>query len=209
MTIILRIFRNISILIGCIFALPLLFLLYSKYISANADSFSPRAALVLGAGIRNNQYPSTVLQNRLDTAIKLYTEKKIDTVLVSGDNSSVYYNEPEVMKNYLLQQGIPEQSIVQDFAGYRTIDSCWRAKNVFKATDLYIITQQFHIPRSTFLCKMIGINVAPVPAEDAAKSVTASGYIREIPASWIALWETSTQYTPPVQSDGTEPGLSK
>jgi SanA protein len=161
-------------------------------------------AMVLGAGIINNELPTKVLKERLEKSIDLYNQKKITKILVSGDNSKVDHNEPEVMQNYLVKGGVSEKDIILDYGGRRTIDSCWRAKNVFKVKNLYIITQGFHLPRATFLCEQQGLDTIPVTAEDANLSVKLTGYIREIPASWVALWETYGSYEPEIKGNGSE-----
>jgi SanA protein len=165
-------------------------------------------ALILGAGIINNELPTKVLKERLEKGIELYNQKKVNKLLVSGDNSSIDHNEPEVMQNYLIKSGIPEKDIVQDYGGRRTIDSCWRARNVFKVKNLYLVTQGFHLPRATFLCEHQGLDTIPVVAEDANLNVKLTGYLREIPASWVALWETYGSYEPEIKGNGSEQSVN-
>jgi SanA protein len=165
-------------------------------------------AMVLGAGIINNELPTQVLKERLEKSIDLYNQKKVSKILVSGDNSSVGHNEPEVMQSYLIKNGIPEKNIIQDYGGRRTIDSCWRAKNVFKVKNLYLVTQDFHLPRATFLCEHQGLDTLPMMAEDANLSVKFTGYIREIPASWVALWEAYGNYEPEIKGNGSEQSVN-
>ena len=160
--------------------------------------------MVLGAGIINNTLPTQVLEKRLEKAIELYRDGKVTQIIVSGDNSDVDHNEPKVMRDYLINKKIPSVAIIQDFGGRRTIDSCWRAKNVFKVTQMYVVTQGFHLNRATFLCERQGLGVIPVIADDATLGVKIDGYIREIPASWVAIWESYTQYTPEIQGNGKE-----
>ena len=164
-------------------------------------------ALVLGAGLFGG-IPSPVLSSRLDQAVNLYNSQKIKRIIVSGDNRETNYNEPEAMKNYLIKRGIPDNIIIQDFGGRRTIDSCWRAKNVFKANIVYIVTQEFHLPRSIFLCQSMSLEVVPYPSAD---SLTLSKFIyqtvREIFASWRAIFEF-VHYEPTIKSNGSEPDLS-
>jgi vancomycin permeability regulator SanA len=204
--------RNIIKLIGTLLLLLAILLFPFVWITAwsSVDSNTkPGVALVLGAGIRNNSTPSQVLEKRLEASVDLYNRAKVKKLLVSGDNSSEYYNEPEVMKNYLLKQGIPEEDIIQDFGGRRTLDSCWRAKNAFKVEKLYVVTQQFHIGRTTYLCRSVGLTVIPVVAKDSSLQVALNGYIREIGASWVAIWEANTSYQAEIKPDGTETNLSE
>lgn len=189
-----------------LFFLPFLGFYFLTWTTKNSNSTS--VVLVLGAGIRNNQYPSKVLENRLETAIDLYNQQKISTFLVSGDNSSIYYNEPEVMQKYLINRGIPKESIVADFAGRRTLDSCWRAKNVFKVEQILIVSQDFHLPRAEYLCKSVGLKTFSKGAPDSSWQVELNGYIREVPAAWVALWETINKYEAEIKADGSEPNLN-
>ncbi len=167
-----------------------------------------KIAVVFGAGIYSQKlYPTLILKNRLDAAIDLYKQSKVRTILVSGDNRQVNYNEPMVMKKYLVDQGIPTGVVVEDFGGRRTLDTCWRVKNVFKAQKVYIITQKFHLPRAYYNCTQVGLEVIPVPAKNSIFDTTFKGVIREIPANWLAVQDSLRGYEPPVQSDGTEPNL--
>jgi SanA protein len=188
-------------------SLPLWWFTIAAY-SPGADSQPEtfEVALVFGASVDFIELtPSRVLQERLDTAADLYQAGKISTVLVSGDNREPDYNEPFVMKKYLVEQrGLPPVSIVEDFGGRRTLDSCWRAKNVFQAERVYLVTQRFHLPRAEFSCRQVGLDTILAPAEDSTWQTTYWGVIREIPASWLAIEDVLSDYEPPVVSDGTE-----
>ena len=80
----------------------------------------PRVALVLGAGLWNNSEPSSVLHDRILTAVELYKAGTVQKLLMSGDNRFHHYNEPEVMRTKALEMGVPEQDVICDFAGRRT-----------------------------------------------------------------------------------------
>lgn len=88
---------------------------------------------------------------RIEAAAKLFLAEKINYILVSGDNGSKNYDEPTKMKADLVKYGIPEDRIVMDFAGFRTLDSVVRANEVFQLTDYTIISQQFHNERALYL----------------------------------------------------------
>jgi vancomycin permeability regulator SanA len=168
----------------------------------------PKLAIVLGAGLWRD-WPSPVLQRRLDSAVKLFHEGKVNHILVSGDNSRQDYDEPTAMKRYLIEKGILPKDITEDFAGRRTIDTCWRAKNVFKVERAYLISQSFHLPRGYFLCETQGIKTIPVSSENTSMGTTLVGIIREYPASWLSLKEVAISYEPEIQSDGRERDLSE
>ena len=192
----------------------------SPYLLMNLRSFGLdrgynsgfKVALVLGAGL-NNKKPSAVLELRLDAAARLYKKGLINTFLVSGTNTSIYYNEPVAMKLYLIDEWkVNPTDIIMDFGGRRTIDSCWRAKNVFKIQSLYVVTQAYHLARSFYLCREIGLNTIPIIAKDTRLGIERDGFFREILATWEALKNTNSLikdegYVPEIQGDGSEENL--
>jgi SanA protein len=157
--------------------------------------------VVLGAGIRNDT-PTDILKRRLETAKEIYDQTK-QKIIVTGDNSQQYHNEPRVMKNYLIKLGVPSVDIIEDFGGRRTMDSCYRIKNFFSANKIVLVSQAFHLPRARFLCESVGLSVQTKAASDSNYSTALSGYLREIPASWAGLFD-SVYFKPQVGSDGTE-----
>jgi SanA protein len=84
---------------------------------------------------------------------------------MSGDNRFVNYNEPESMRQYALALGVPDADIVLDYAGRRTYDTCYRAKEIFGVNSAVLVTQRFHLPRALFLCNAFGIDALGVEAE--------------------------------------------
>jgi SanA protein len=194
-----------------VFVAPRLYIISKeKFVETSAYNLADfKVAMVLGAGIQNNTNPSFVLSKRLDKSVELYNSKKIQKILVTGDNSQVNYNEPEVMKNYLIKNSIPESDIVADYGGRRTIDSCWRAKNVFKASNIYVVTQDFHMARSAYLCREVGLKVIHSIANNSTKTETFYSQLREFISSWAALYESNSNYEPEIKADGKEVDLSK
>jgi vancomycin permeability regulator SanA len=168
------------------------FWLFTILAFGNLSSISqaPSSVIILGAGVQNGQ-PSKILQLRLDEAVKIYKTKKIDTILVSGDNRDVYYNEPKVMKNYLEDQGIPSGIIQIDVLGIRTLDSCQRASSIFNIKKAYLVSQAYHLARASFLCRQEGVEVVPVSAQDSCAPIYCSQIIREVAASWLAVFNIS------------------
>lgn len=113
-------------------------------------------------------------QFRLNAAVELYKAKKIDFILVSGDNGSEGYDEPTDFKNDLIKAGIPEDKIYLDYAGFRTLDSVVRIKEIFGQTSVTIISQQFHNERALYLAShfeidAIGYNAKGVSGKKAIK----------------------------------------
>ncbi len=112
-------------------------------------------------------------RNRIDGAIDLYWQGKVDYLLLSGDNAKLNYNEPIMMQKDLIKAGIPKESIVLDYAGFRTFDSVVRANKVFNADEFTIITQKFHCERAIFIALAQGIQAQcfAVPAPKSMKLV--------------------------------------
>jgi SanA protein len=129
-----------------------------------ADVPARRVAIVFGAGIKNGQ-PSPVLRDRVQTAANLYFSGKVEKLLMSGDNRFVDYNEPEAMRQYALTLGVPDADIVLDYAGRRTYDTCYRARDIFQLDSVILVTQAFHLPRAIYLCNMLGVDGVGVPAD--------------------------------------------
>lgn len=145
-------------------------------------------ALVLGAGLKRDGTPSLYLERRLDIARQLYEAGKVRAVLVSGDNSTVYHDEPTAMRTWLVDNGVPEDSIVTDHAGLDTYDSCVRAYRIFGVRNAIVITQDYHLPRALFSCTHAGINATGIGASSQGGAVSQYRN-REIPASLKAAWD--------------------
>jgi SanA protein len=123
-------------------------------------------AIVFGAGLRYDGTPTAVLRDRVETAVQLYKQGKVEKLLMSGDNRFVDYNEPEAMRQYALELGVPDKDIVPDYAGRRTYDTCYRAKAVFQVDSAILVTQRFHLPRALFLCERLGVKSVGVEANN-------------------------------------------
>jgi vancomycin permeability regulator SanA len=124
----------------------------------------PRIAVVLGAKVWENDEPSDALYDRILTAVELYRAGRVKKILMSGDNPTEDYDEPTAMKATAVRLGVPAADIVLDFAGRRTHDTCYRAKEIFGVQKAIIVTQKFHQARSLFLCNNLGINSIGITA---------------------------------------------
>jgi len=198
---------KLIILLGITICLP--FWIFSIQSLVTKTEKLPSIGIIFGAGVWSNGEPTWVLQHRLDKGIELYKSGQISKILVTGDNRVEFYNEPKAMKNYLIANGVSGSDITSDFAGRRTHDSCWRAKNVFNIEKAYIITQAFHIPRAIYLCQNVGIDSYTATAKNSRKYTTYWGIARELPASWLAFVETIQDYEAVIKGDGMEQDLSK
>ncbi|OSY88343.1 protein SanA [Tenacibaculum holothuriorum] len=123
-------------------------------------------------------------QFRLDAAVKLFKSQKIDFIIVSGDNGSKNYDEPTVFKEDLIRLGVPEDKIFLDYAGFRTLDSIVRVKEIFGQDSVTIISQQFHNERALFLADnydidAIGFNARGISGKYALK-VTIREYLARV-----------------------------
>ncbi|MCW9697906.1 MULTISPECIES: SanA/YdcF family protein [unclassified Avibacterium] len=115
--------------------------------------------LVLGTSkYFSKNTPNLFYSYRLLAANNLFKERKVDYLLLSGDNRTMEYNEPRTMFKDLIKMGIPEEFMYLDYAGFRTLDSVIRADQVFKAHSITIITQRFHCERALFIAKYHNID---------------------------------------------------
>jgi vancomycin permeability regulator SanA len=148
-------------------------------------------AIVFGAGLRRDGTPTTVLRDRVETAVELYNQGKVSKLLMSGDNRFEYYNEPKAMRQYALQLGIPDEDIVMDYAGRRTYDTCYRAGAIFGVKKAVLVTQLFHLPRAIYTCNNLGVEAVGVKADRAYyRKITRFFWnVRELPATLTAMVE--------------------
>ncbi len=149
----------------------------------------PNVGLVLGAGVLPSGEPTEYLKNRLDTAVALYKQGNIKKLLLSGDNRERNYNEPQNMRLYVLEKGIPDNDIVLDFAGLNTYDSCYRAQYIFGLSAVTVITQGYHLPRAVFTCQSLGIKTVGVAAVSDGRDFTVAYIIREHASTLKAFLE--------------------
>ena len=126
---------------------------------------SPDCALVLGAGVRDDGTPSDVLRDRLDEALALYRAGRVTKIIVSGDHQSPGYDEPNAMRVYLEANGVPAPAIFLDHAGLDTYSSMWRARHVFGASRIVVVTQRFHLARAVWCARSLGMEAEGAAAD--------------------------------------------
>jgi SanA protein len=148
-----------------------------------------RIAIVLGARVWDDGSLSHALIDRVTTAVELYRAGRVKKLLMSGDNPSADYDEPTAMKNFAIQLGVPESDIVLDFAGRRTYDTCYRAKEVFDVKSAIIVTQEFHQARSIYLCSNLGIDSIGIVANRRQYLGETNWAFREFFARFSAWFE--------------------
>lgn len=201
-----RLVRNIIIVI---LAVPVTALLISHWViefNARNKTFDTvgeipknKVGLVLGTsrhlaeGGMNPYY-----SHRINATIALFNAGKIDFVLVSGDNGSIYYNEPTTFKKDLMEGGIPEDRIYLDYAGFRTLDSMVRARFIFGLDSVTVISQEFHNKRAIYLAESKGLKALGFNAEDIsgdqARKVRLREYFARVKVFMDLLFNTQPRF---------------
>lgn len=163
-----------------------------------ADAPERPAALVLGAGLTADGRPSPFLAARLDVAQQLLERDAVRAILVSGDNRTHDYDEPSAMRDYLIEHGVAHEKIVLDYAGRDTYDSCTRARRIFGAEALTVVSQGYHVPRAVAICRAVGLDAIGVGDETARRytAVWDAGASREWLANVKAAWDVTTSRDP-------------
>jgi len=120
--------------------------------------------IVLGAGIWGDK-PSPMLEDRLNVAISLYQENVSSKIIMSGDHGQVEYDEVNVMKEYATNKGVPSQDIFMDHAGFSSYETIYRAKEIFEAKKVVIVTQKYHLYRALYIANQLGLEAHGVGAD--------------------------------------------
>ncbi|MFC4164615.1 vancomycin high temperature exclusion protein [Epilithonimonas zeae] len=197
-----KILKNLIKIFLLLIVAGFLFIVFANYsIKKESDSFisysvselpKVKTAVVLGTNKSlSNGNPNLYFKYRIDAATELYKSGKIESIIVSGDNSVKGYNEPEQMKLDLIANGIPADKIYEDFAGFRTLDSVVRAKEIFGQNKVIFISQKFHNERAVFLAQKFGIEAFGYNAKDVNKYAGLKTNLREYLAkakAYLDIW---------------------
>jgi SanA protein len=179
-------FKLLSLLTVCLLAFIIVCNVWVVQSTEDAIFYSPDslpandAALVLGTtrqlrkGIANPFFTY-----RMEAAARLYHDKKVKHLILSGDNGTDYYNEPWDMRKALLKLGVPEEAMTLDYAGFRTFDSVLRCKEVFNQDRITIISQAFHNSRALFICQRYHIQAVAFAAQDVPEAYSFKTLMRE------------------------------
>lgn len=172
MGLVLRIIRYLSLIVFLLVSL-IAGLNYWMIISTEDQiyydyQFTPenKVGIVLGTSKRTTQGLNKFFSQRIEAASELYHQNKIRHIIVSGDNRTVYYNEPRDMYQALVDKNIPKSAITLDFGGLRTLDTIVRADSIFGQKKFTIITQDFHCYRSLFIANFYGLDVIAYSADN-------------------------------------------
>lgn len=164
--------------------------------------------LVLGAGVRDGS-PTPMLRDRLITGISLYESGAAPKIIMSGDHGREDYDEVNVMKSYAVENGVPDSDVFMDHAGFSTYDSIYRAKAVFEADSIIIVTQKYHLYRALYIAEKLGVNAVGVAADLDDYSGQLKRDLREIAARdkdfFSCLFKPKPKYLGekiPVSGDG-------
>ena len=135
--------------------------------------------LVLGAGVWRDK-PSPMLADRLNQAIELYKNNVSSKIIMSGDHGTEEYDEVNIMKKYAIEKGVPSSDIFMDHAGFSSYDSIYRARAIFDAKKIVIVTQEYHLYRALYIANSLGIDAYGVGADPRQYAGETYREVREI-----------------------------
>ena len=191
----------ILVLCLCVLAVSNCVVVFSKYEKSTVDGFSGKAdcILVLGASVLSDGTPCKMLADRLDTGIALYENGASDKILLSGYTSAEdMYDEIKAMKNYCLERGVPESAIYTDGFGLSTYDSVVRAKRIYCAESVLIVTQKYHLDRALYVARSKGLEAVGVACDTGVGGYTdiLNNQVREIFARTKAFFYCLLDFQP-------------
>jgi SanA protein len=152
-----------------------------------ADLAHAQVAIVPGSMVRPDGTLGRVVAERVDAAVELYDAGIVDKLLLSGDNGTEQYDEPDTMRDAVVSAGVPPQDVFTDYAGFNTWHTMRRAHDVFEVTSAVVVTQDFHVARAVDLGRAAGLDVQGFVAGD-----TGSG-VREVLARVRGFGEATLQ----------------
>lgn len=165
--------------------------------------------IVLGCQVKDNGKPSDMLADRLTRGIDLYNQGIAPKIIMSGDHGQIEYDEVNTMKQIAIDSGIPSSDIFMDHAGFSTYESLYRAKEIFEADKLVIVTQKYHLYRALYIAKQLGIEAYGVDSDYHTYRGQSNREVREILArckDYIkTIFKPKPKYlgeTIPVSGDG-------
>ncbi len=168
------------------------------------DTPECQVALVLGTSKYASGEVNRYYRTRIEAASELFHAGRIRAILVSGDASTRYYDETTTMQRDLIELGVPEDYIMLDYAGVRTLDSVFRAKKVFGLDRVIVVSQQFHCERALYLADAVGLDATGFCAEDAPDSPSLMMRGRETLARVMAFADLNIFDTQPRSLDPGE-----
>ena len=178
----------------------------SKYIYDDIEQIPAqyRVGVVYGAKLNPDKSPGVYLKDRLDTALELYQNDKIDFIILSGERLDPDFNEIDVMEKYILERGVPIERTYLDTGGLDTYSTVYRVKNIFLFDEVIYITQNFHLTRATFLGKLMGVNCVGLNADRSKYKNLHEHEFREVFANIKAFFDFSNDRQPEVLMDSKD-----
>lgn len=137
----------------------------TQYVYAAEQVPAADAVLILGAYVSPDGTLSDMLRDREIVGYELYKQGKAAKIIVSGDHGRPEYDEVNSMKNFLKNKGVPGQDVFMDHAGFSTYESIYRARDIFQAKRVIIVTQRYHLLRAVFVARQLGLEAYGVPAD--------------------------------------------
>ena len=148
-----------------------------------AKDLNADCIVVLGAGLKPDGSPSWMLEDRIKVGDELYNEGAAPKIIMSGDHGQKSYDEVNAMKKYSIGEGVPSKDIFMDHAGFETYDTMYRARDVFGAKKIIVVTQDYHLYRAMYAAKKLGLDVYGVSATK--RSYGNKQWLREV-REWLA-----------------------
>ena len=165
--------------------------------------------LVLGCGVRDDGTPSHMLEDRLRRGVELYHAKVSPKLLMSGDHGREGYNEVGTMKQYAIDASVPSSDVFMDHAGFSTYESLYRAKEIFGAKKIIIVSQEYHLSRALYIANELGLEAYGVAADYRSYSGQIYRDVREVLARCKDMLTTAFKVPPtyggdaiPISGDG-------
>ena len=166
------------------------------YLRTVENVASSQAAVVFGAYVYPDGTPCLVLKDRLDTGLELYRRGVVGKLLLTGDHGQDDYDEVNAMRRYLEAKGVPSEDLFCDHAGFDTYDSLYRARDIFQAESLVLVTQSFHLSRALYIAQSLGLKVQGVPSDQRKIPEIRSLELRELAANCKALLDLTRRRKP-------------
>lgn len=133
-------------------------------LEAAAELSDVDCAVILGAGVREGK-PTPMLRDRLLVGIDLYKSGAVKKLIMSGDHGSTDYDEVNIMKSFAVDRGVPDEDIFMDHAGFSTYETIYRAREIFEADNIIIVSQKYHLYRALYIAEKLGIKSVGVSAD--------------------------------------------
>ncbi len=150
--------------------------------SGEAQKLDADCILVLGCRVHEDGSPSLMLADRLEKGIELYESGASARLLMSGDHGRSEYDEVNTMKAFAVEQGVPSEAVFMDHAGFSTYDSIYRAKDVFRAEKIIVVSQEYHLSRALYIAERLGLDAYGVAAADISYQGATYRSLREAAA---------------------------